>query len=118
MSIFLSGGGGGGDGRPVSYTHLKGPPTHSPSSFFSLYLIARAISQYLVPQPIKAMSQIQNTAPGPPITTAAGTPTMLEAPMDDARAAQAAENGDTSPSPALANILPKVCVHMYPNFLN
>ena len=42
---------------------------------------------YFVAQPISAINQIQNTAPGPPRAIATGTPTMLEAPMEDAKAA-------------------------------
>ena len=64
---------------------------------------------------MNAITQIQNTAPGPPRAIATGTPTMFEAPIDDARAVQAAANGDTPSSvSAFANILPNVCEQIYP----
>ena len=51
--------------------------------------------------PSRAMSHIQNTAPGPPQNTASPTPTMLPEPMVLARAVERASKGDRVPCAAI-----------------
>src|SRR5699024_9928507 len=53
----------------------------SPFELVTRYLTARMASPYFVAIPNNAESHIQNTAPGPPRTTAVATPTMLPVPM-------------------------------------
>ena len=56
-----------------------------------------------VEAPKKAMNHIQNTAPGPPMTMAVATPTMLPVPMRPERAMQKASKEEMPlPVPALA----------------
>ena len=93
-----------------------GPPTQSPSAFFSRYLIARVTSEYLVHMPTRADIHIQKTAPGPPMAIAPDTPAMLPVPMDAARAVHMALKGDTEPFAAgpscFFRALPKVFLKM------
>ncbi len=57
-----------------------------------------------VDAPIKAITHIQNTAPGPPIAMAVATPTMLPVPTLPERARQKAWKEDTPLlSPLLLN---------------
>ena len=55
-----------------------------PSGFFSLKTCPKVFSTKDDAPPISAVIHIQNTAPGPPMDTAAATPTMLPVPMWDA----------------------------------
>ena len=48
--------------------------------------------------PKMAVIHIQNTAPGPPVTTAVATPAMLPVPMVADKAVISAPKCDTSPS--------------------
>ena len=88
-----------------SFLYLKpffmayiGPPTISPSAFISLYFTARTLSAYLVESPKRAEIHIQTIAPGPPMTMAVATPTILPVPMVAARAVIRDWNGVISPS--------------------
>ena len=58
-----------------------GPPAYSPAAFFSLYLTASTLSAYFVDSPNSALIHIQNSAPGPPETSAVATPTIFPVPM-------------------------------------
>ena len=55
-----------------------------PSGFLSLNTWPRVFSTKDDAPPIRAVTHIQNTAPGPPIDTAAATPTILPVPICDA----------------------------------
>jgi len=57
-----------------------------PSALSLRYLMARIASAYFVAMPKNAVIHIQNTAPGPPSTTAVATPAMLPVPTVAARA--------------------------------
>ncbi len=74
-----------------------GPPLISPLLFFSRYLIESVHSLYFVASPNKAQIHIHTSAPGPPITIAVATPTMLPVPIVAASAVVSAENGEISP---------------------
>ena len=76
-----------------------GPPSISPLSFTTRYLIANAHSENLLVIPKAAEIHIQTSAPGPPATIAVATPTMLPVPIVAARAVIRAAKGETSPSP-------------------
>ena len=49
-------------------------------------MMASSPSAYLVAMPTSAVIHIQNTAPGPPSTTAVATPAILPVPMVAANA--------------------------------
>ena len=74
--------------------------------------LAGTISEYLVTIPKSALTHIQNTAPGPPSTSAVATPAMLPVPMVPARAVVTAWKGLTLPLSLwcsfLSNRLPTV----------
>ena len=75
-----------------------GPPDFSPRLLVVRYLTASTPSAYLVAMPKMAVTHIQNTAPGPPATTAVATPAMLPVPMVADSAVISAPKCDTSPS--------------------
>ncbi len=58
-----------------------GPPACSPLSSTSRYFTATTTSAYFVAIPTKAVTHIQNSAPGPPTAIAVATPAMLPVPM-------------------------------------
>ena len=83
------------------------------SSMDSLYLTRkrcpRMISQAFVDIPNRPETHIQNTAPGPPATTADATPPIFPTPIVFAIAVHAAANPDTVPVPSPPrNIFPNV----------
>ena len=96
-----------------------GPPDISPFSFFSRYLMASIHSLNFDVKPNAAEIHIHTSAPGPPLTIAVATPTILPVPIVAAKAVVKAENGETSPSPLLcvrASLL-KVLLIAYGKFL-
>src|SRR5690625_5890309 len=58
-----------------------GPPAISPRASCTRYFTASTASAYFVAMPNTAVIHIQNTAPGPPSTTAVATPAILPVPM-------------------------------------
>jgi len=76
-----------------------GPPSISPRSLTTLYLIDNAHSANFVVIPNAAEIHIHTKAPGPPATIAVATPTMLPVPIVDASAVISAAKGETSPLP-------------------
>ena len=73
------------------------------------------ISHALVDMPSRAVTHIQNTAPGPPETMAVATPPILPTPMVLAMAVQAAAKPETVPVPSsFLNIFPKVFLKLKP----
>ena len=75
-----------------------GPPDISPLELVTRYLTASTPSAYLVAMPNSAVIHIQNTAPGPPATTAVATPAILPVPMVADSAVIRAPKCETSPS--------------------
>ena len=59
--------------KPRSRTNI-GPPDISPRLFWMRYFTASRASEYLVAMPKTPVNHIQNTAPGPPMSTAPATP--------------------------------------------
>ena len=82
--------------NPLSRAYI-GPPIMVPSGVFTLYLIARSPSLYLVAIPKKPAIQHHSTAPGPPRVMAVATPMMLPVPIVAAREVARAPNWLTSP---------------------
>ena len=76
-----------------------GPPSISPASLVVRYLMASIHSENLLVRPKIAEISIQTSAPGPPLTNAVATPTMLPVPMVAASAVISAANGEISPVP-------------------
>lgn len=66
--------------RPFLIAYI-GPPACSPRSSTSRYFTATTTSAYFVAMPTKAVTHIQNSAPGPPTAMAVATPAMLPVPM-------------------------------------
>ena len=58
-----------------------GPPILLPFSSVVWYTILSTTSAYFVIMPKKALTHIQNSAPGPPAASAVPTPAMLPTPM-------------------------------------
>lgn len=79
-----------------------------------------ATSANFVLQPMTPATHIQNTAPGPAMKMIAGATTIFAAPIDEARAVEAAWNGETVPSPPTLelNILPNVSFIIVGKYLN
>ena len=82
--------------RPFLMKYMA-PPTQRPEGVFSRYFMARMISANLVIMPTRAVTHIQNRAPGPPMARAVATPTMLPVPISPARAVMRAFQGEISP---------------------
>ena len=82
--------------RAVSITYM-GPPTHWPEASFCRYFTLRRHSENLVAKAGMELSSIHTSAPGPPVTSAAATPTMFPVPMVAARAVISAEKEETPP---------------------
>ena len=81
---------------PLSRAYI-GPPIIVPSWLFTLYLIARSPSLYLVAIPKKPANQHHSTAPGPPRVMAVATPMMFPVPIVAANEVASAPNWLTSP---------------------
>ena len=77
------------------------------SLYLTRYLCPKIISQALVDMPSRLEIHIQNSAPGPPDTTAVATPPMFPTPMVLAMAVHAAAKPEMVPAPSLLrNIRP------------
>ena len=81
-----------------------GPPMKEPSFARTLYLMERTASLYFVAMPKSPVSQIQSTAPGPPIPTAVATPTIFPVPMVAAMAVASAPKPLTSPLASVSGV--------------
>src|SRR5688572_29169448 len=63
-----------------------GPPCISPAESFPRYMTESVLVKKLVDMPTKAVTHIQNKAPGPPICMAKATPAILPIPTVEASA--------------------------------
>src|SRR5690606_10890157 len=70
---------------PSRITYI-GPPWICPSESFPLNITERLLVKKLVDIPTKAVTHIQNKAPGPPMVIAAATPAILPIPTVEASA--------------------------------
>ena len=73
------------------------PPTQLPAGVFSRKCTESSTSENLVIMPTRAVTHIQNSAPGPPSAMAVATPTILPVPISAAKAVIRAFQGETSP---------------------
>src|SRR5262245_41216239 len=82
------------EGSASRMTYI-GPPWISPAESFPRYMTERALVKKLVDMPTRAVTHIQNSAPGPPRAMATATPAMLPIPTVDASAVESASYGLT-----------------------
>ena len=98
--------------NPRSKAYM-GPPSISPSGFFTRYFMANSPSAYLVEMPSIPVSQHHNTAPGPPSETAVATPMIFPVPMVAANEVANAPNWLTSPLACLSVVTDRrMAVHI------
>ena len=76
-----------------------GPPQRVPSERMRRYFTASIHSANLTANPSAAANSIHTSAPGPPDTSAAATPTMLPVPTVVASAVIREPKGDTPLTP-------------------
>ena len=93
-----------------------GPPQRVPSRRTRQYFTASMHSANLAASPSNAASSIHTSAPGPPDTSAAATPTMLPVPTVEASAVIREPKGDTPPRPFRRASRPKDKVSARPKF--
>ena len=82
--------------RPFLMKYMA-PPTQLPAGVFSRKCTESSTSLNLVIMPTRAVTHIQNRAPGPPTAMARATPTTLPVPISAARAVMRAFHGEISP---------------------
>ena len=89
---------GSSSGRPRLATHIVPPCGLSGSCVFR-YSIDSVTSKVLIAMPAMPTIHIQNTAPGPPSSTAMATPAMLPRPTVADSAADSAWKCEMAPGP-------------------